>query len=408
MPRKTDHPIPKKRFHGDRWRIYWYWNKRQYSIATPHTDPKKTTLINHDLRLFIGALAQDPPLFPTEYQNDPGVIAYMKARFPEPDPVDSPAPVNSDWLADYEPEIKSEVAAKWAAMSIKYLRDLDKATGLASLTPESASKYLSGIAATHKIATRNRLLAIFSRFFGWAVRTERIEVNPFAGIKVLKEEKPIDAIVYCTIKERTEIIAMAQATEWPEWIAIPIAFYSGMRREEVANLEWPDVRFAEDKIIVGRSKNKKGRITPLNPTLKNYLQSVPESERFGHVVKIPDGIDRLWRLDNLVRKIQKLKKANMLSGLSAKKPLPSRSAAYKEQRAAYEAEEQKLLPLIEAALERIGWNSFRHTFGSILAQKNISIDKISSWMGNTPEVCRRHYAQFVPRGQRDEDIDALG
>jgi hypothetical protein len=57
--------------------------------------------------------------------------------------------------------------------------------------------------------------------------------------------------------------------------------------------------------------------------------------------------------------------------------------------------------------ERIGWNAFRHTFGSLLAQSGVSLDKICSWMGNTPEVCKRHYAQFVPRGGHDEDIDKL-
>jgi hypothetical protein len=42
-----------------------------------------------------------------------------------------------------------------------------------------------------------------------------------------------------------------------------------------------------------------------------------------------------------------------------------------------------------------------------LAQAGVSLDKISAWMGNTPAVCRNHYAQFVPRDQRDEEIDRL-
>lgn len=62
---------------------------------------------------------------------------------------------------------------------------------------------------------------------------------------------------------------------------------------------------------------------------------------------------------------------------------------------------------LTAALARIGWNSFRHTFGSLLAQAGVSLDKISAWMGNTPEVCRRHYAQFIPRDRRDKEIDKL-
>jgi len=66
---------------------------------------------------------------------------------------------------------------------------------------------------------------------------------------------------------------------------------------------------------------------------------------------------------------------------------------------------RKRLPYIPP--ERIGWNSSRHTFGSLLAQEGVSLDKISAWMGNSPEICRRHYAEFVPRDAHDEDIEKL-
>ena len=39
---------------------------------------------------------------------------------------------------------------------------------------------------------------------------------------------------------------------------------------------------------------------------------------------------------------------------------------------------------------------FRHTFGSHLAQRGISLYKISWLMGNSPEICRRHYATLAP------------
>ena len=414
MPRLSKYPTPKIRFHGDRWRIYWYWNKNQYSIATlhtdPKTDPKKSNPLSRDLRLVSSALAMDDPAFPTEYQNDPGVVAYMRARFPEPDPLDSPSTANNgDWLEEYAKEMKGECSPKWVKMSMVRLRALDKDVGgIATLTPENASKYLAKIASTRKTGTRNRFLGTFTRFYEWAIRTERIKtkVNPFTGIKFLKEEKPLD-IVYCTKAQRAEIIEMARATDREEWLSVPIAFYSGMRKEEIANLEWPDIRFSENKLVVGRTKTKKGRLTPLSSTLRQYLQAIPESERTGYVVKISDGIDRLYRMDNLMRKIRKMKKEAMLSSLSIEKPSPSRSKEYKAQKKAYEAERQKLSASIKSALDRIGWNAWRHTFGSILAQKNTSIDKISSWMGNTPEVCRRHYTQFIPQNEHDLDIDKL-
>lgn len=57
--------------------------------------------------------------------------------------------------------------------------------------------------------------------------------------------------------------------------------------------------------------------------------------------------------------------------------------------------------------ERIGWNAWRHTFATLLAQEGISVETICSLMGNTPEVCRRHYAQLMPRDKRLAAIDKL-
>jgi integrase len=134
--------------------------------------------------------------------------------------------------------------------------------------------------------------------------------------------------VHCTPDEREEIIAMAEEAGWEDWIAIPLAFYSGMRREEVANLEWPDVRFPEGKIIVGKSKTKRGREIPLNAKLESLLSSLPASGRSGYVVKMPGKIDRLFRMDNFVRHIRRMKRDQFLATNSIEKPPPSRSKDY--------------------------------------------------------------------------------
>jgi site-specific recombinase XerD len=39
---------------------------------------------------------------------------------------------------------------------------------------------------------------------------------------------------------------------------------------------------------------------------------------------------------------------------------------------------------------------YRHTFGSQLAIKGESLYKISTLMGNSPDICRRHYATLSP------------
>ncbi len=80
MPRLSQYPIPKKRFHGGRWRIYWKWNSKQYSIPTSHMNERQVAKINNDLRLVSAALAMDAPVFPDEYSEAPAVLDYLFHR----------------------------------------------------------------------------------------------------------------------------------------------------------------------------------------------------------------------------------------------------------------------------------------------------------------------------------------
>lgn len=52
---------------------------------------------------------------------------------------------------------------------------------------------------------------------------------------------------------------------------------------------------------------------------------------------------------------------------------------------------------------RLAWSclDFRHTFGSQLAQRDVSLYKIATLMGNSPEICRRHYAALLPEALGD-------
>lgn len=48
-----------------------------------------------------------------------------------------------------------------------------------------------------------------------------------------------------------------------------------------------------------------------------------------------------------------------------------------------------------------GCLDFRHTFGSQLAMKGESLYKIATLLGNSPEICRMHYAALLPEGMHD-------
>jgi len=55
---------------------------------------------------------------------------------------------------------------------------------------------------------------------------------------------------------------------------------------------------------------------------------------------------------------------------------------------------------LRAANQKAGlpWTclDYRHTLGSQLAMKGESLYKIAALMGNSPEICRRHYAALIP------------
>lgn len=409
MPKLSLYPVPRKRFHGGRWRIYWKWNSKQYAVATGYADEKKTALVNNELRIISAALAMDDPVFPESCQDSPAVRSYMEDRFGgHSDPIIESM---DDWLATYTTEIRSACSPEWADISLAYLVKLDGALGgIGKATPDRLSAYLADIALKKSPGTRNRTHNAFARFFNWAVTTKRMRVNPIAGLKRAPEQRGAD-IVYCTREEREEIIDLARNSGWREWLAVPVAFFAGMRREEIANLRWDEIRMREGTVLVSKTKTKTktnaSRTLPLSEALAEYLREVPENRRNGHVVPVSAGFDRLSRLNTLMRKLRKMKEERLLLdwGLN---PVPaSKSTKYKEYKRRYAIQMKKKAAELEACLERIGWNSFRHTFGSLLAQGGVSLDKISAWMGNTSEVCRRHYAQFIPRDKRDQEIDKL-
>ncbi len=405
--RKSELPEVSKRMIRGAWSVYWWWGGKMFSVAVGVSGEEMKDTAEAVRRAISSAVAAGAP-FPPPFEESPAAVRYKEARYgSEPSPEAKRMSDPATWLKDYEGEIMAECASNWASESLSRLRKLEAAAGaFSAITPEYASKYLSDIAAKQKAATRNRALITFSRFFKWAVRTERATANPFAGISQLPEPRSSN-IVHCTPEEREEIIALARETGWPDWLAVPVAFYTGMRREEVARFSWPDVRFAERLIVVDKTKTGKSRVLPLSAKLEALLSAIPASARRGYVVMIPDGFDRVARLENLTRKIEKVKRAALLAEWGLEKPLPSRSKEYREALARWKEAMKERAAELDAALERIGWNPFRHTFGSLLAQAGVSIDKISAWMGNTPEVCRRHYAQFIPRDRRDSEIDKL-
>lgn len=217
--------------------------------------------------------------------------------------------------------------------------------------------------------TANRYREILTRLFNWAMEQNGVRMpndrNPAAKVERYREKAP--EISFLTLEQISQQLDALQ--KYPDLqIMVAMYIYAGLRREELCWLTTSDIDFTAggNGMIRVRAKTVKGvfwepktkvnRVVPISSKLKlklvGYAPLMIEGKWF---FSTPNG--KRWDPDNLSRY---LRKANDEAG--------------------------------------IDWNclDFRHTFGSQLAMKGESLYKISALMGNSPEICRRHYAALIP------------
>lgn len=222
--------------------------------------------------------------------------------------------------------------------------------------------------------TANRYREILTRLFNWAMEQNGIRIpgdkNPAARVERYHEKAP--QISFLSLDQITEQIGAL--TPYPDLqTMVTVYIYAGLRREELCWLQTSDMDFTAGihgmiriraKTVNGASwepKTKVNRVVPISSKLREYLDKyIPRSVEGKWFFVSPNG--KKWDPDNLSRYLRKVNN--------------------------------------EAKLK---WNclDFRHTFGSQLAMKGESLYKISKLMGNSPEVCRRHYAALIPEAMID-------
>jgi integrase len=147
--------------------------------------------------------------------------------------------------------------------------------------------------------------------------------------------------------------------------------YSGLRRTEACWLTWQDVDFSarlihvREKTVDGECwwpKTKRNRVVPISSRLLPHLERQRTNyPRSIWVFPSPEGFR--WWPDNVTHRFEKVVRG---AGLP-----------------------WTLLDL-------------RHTFGSQMAIKGVSLYKIAKLMGNSAQICERHYAALIPEEMHQE------
>jgi integrase len=160
---------------------------------------------------------------------------------------------------------------------------------MASITRSMIKEILRVKARTAPIAA-NRLLALISTIFSWALKEELIESSPAMKIdrpgKEMERERSLSA----------EEIAIAWSAfnklGYPYGHLFKMLLVTGQRRGEVAGMKWIEITPEGWRLPAERAKNGKGHLVPLSSLAREVLTDVPElgSLVLDHVVTLRHGI----------------------------------------------------------------------------------------------------------------------
>lgn len=240
---------------------------------------------------------------------------------------------------------------------------------LEHLTPRIISAFLHDRIVRDRISpkTAANQREILHRFFAYAIHEhgfcspDSSYTNPVSVVRRFRVPAP--EIRFLSLEQ---IQAQLAALENDPVLhaAVAILIFAGLRREELLWLTPADVDLSKRLLLIraktdgNRSwqpKTRRNRIVPISHALLRTLQHFRPTTNSRWYIPAPGG--NRWDPDNFS---QKLRAANDKAGLA--------------------------------------WSclDYRHTFGSQLAQKGESLFQIACFMGNSPEICRRHYAILVP------------
>jgi len=222
--------------------------------------------------------------------------------------------------------------------------------------------------------TANRYREILSRLFSWAMNQRGVRMpdgqNPAAKVERQRESAPeIRFLTKGQIAQQLDALSGRPLLQ----TMVAVYVYAGLRREEALWLRLSDVDLTAGvhgvirvraKTVGGEfwePKTKRNRAVPVSRALRAYLDAYAYRVVPGRwLFPTPKGLR--WDGDNFSHVLRDANKKACLS-----------------------------------------WSclDYRHTFGSQLAMKGESLYKISALMGNSPEICRRHYAALQPEALAD-------
>lgn len=239
----------------------------------------------------------------------------------EPVEVDTFAEYALDWLGRRKPTLRSYGVTK-GNLNSALIPTFGK-MALDAITVTDVNRWIGKQSASLKPASVQRQLNVFNAVMNDAVRAGILERNPSERADRIKGIEP--RLRFITEEEWQTILDTADKIEQEQeenkeskphqirgWLRhyVAWAYNSGMRRAEILNLTWPDVRKVDDEttvVLVSNTKSGKPRSVTCTGEMKGILSALEALERVEgdnrlfplSMTTLKRALTRLWRKTGL-------------------------------------------------------------------------------------------------------------
>ncbi len=187
---------------------------------------------------------------------------------------------------------KSRVRILKEYFKIRYAKDV-KPSDIEKLKSYLLNKGLSKV-------TINRYLEIISKSFNMAIDNELINKNPLKKNTKFLQQNYVVRSLFPEEEQRLMEVLSVPEYEYLKGIVI-VALNTALRRQNILDLTWEQIDLEGRVIEITENKSNKHIFKPINDTLLQYFQSIPEKNRVGYVFINPltgkkcKEIKRVWK-----------------------------------------------------------------------------------------------------------------
>jgi integrase len=207
-------------------------------------------------------------------------------------------------------------------------------------------------------ATVNREIAMLKRIINKATEWGKASKNPISKIKMFPEERKLR---FLSQQELTRLVECSPEALKP---IILVAVFTGMRRGEILNLKWSNIRWDLGLIYVEHTKTNKIREIPMAKVIREILWQLKKKSKSEHVF-----VDR--------------------EGNPLKTPRHWFDKAVKD-----------------AGINDCTFHTLRHTFASDLVKANVNLKVVQELLGHRDLSVTLRYAHLSP-GAKEQAIQML-